>query len=470
VLDTCSELSGLGLARRLAVYLGPRPSLYLGLFLGFLLFLLLPQRKATNTFRQLLLALMGIGAGALSMSTLFQDPARAVRVFPLLQPLVYFPRWHAVHKIHGFQLALLEHAHGRYAEAHERAAATLAYVRSPSARRALPESARIQLESGILVLLGPLDAFRTDARASELLHDIETVHTVHTLTSRPTYAACRVSYHVNRGERESYLLWRERTDRLAVEEGATWRNDVQFLRMLWSTHTLCGDVLTLKRGLEQLRELAAQVPTVARLRDILHACYLCERGTPEEALAQHEPLFQEALEQPGLRALQQLGVYARILRKAGRSADAVAVCERALARVNEREAAFTVLLFPLRVELPLALVALSEHTRARSLLATLCAEQASHDNPMLHGLTHAAYAELALAERDFTELETQLAAMRRWLSGLQHPTLFAQYHRLAERARVARVAAEPSEAHLPDEDEDDPELSFQTEIARAPSR
>jgi Protein kinase domain/AAA ATPase domain len=467
MLTALAEASGLSLARRLSGYVGGRAALYLGLTFGLLAYLLAPQRRLANSFKVLFLGLMGIGSGAMGVCSILQDTERAARYLSILAPLRYFPRGHPVRELYEYQISLNDQLNGRYDEALKKSVAALSYVRSEGARHAMPEHGRLQLESGILILLGVLHNYRSAQAALATLEEIERVQTS---TSAQTYAAVRTAFHAQRGERASYLLWRGRTDRLAAEQGSTWRSDLQLPRILWSAHALCGDVLALKRDLEQVREAASQVPTLERMRDLLDAAYLCERGMAAEALARHEGVLRAAAEERGLRGLLHRGIYARILRKGGRSPEAVVLCEQAGSSVTKEDELWTTLLFPLRLELPLSLVALSEYARARPLLDALLAAQESHDNPMMHGLSHGARAELALGERDWAEFEIQLDAMRAWFSGTEHPTLFAQCHRLAERARAARAASSPSAALLrPDNDVHSPhelEPDFETEIVR----
>jgi hypothetical protein len=94
------------------------------------------------------------------------------------------------------------------------------------------------------------------------------------------------------------------------------------------------------------------------------------------------------------------------------------------------------LTFGARFELPLSLLALDEHARAAELLDALIVEHKSHDNPLLHGLTHGARAEVALAMNDRLCFEQHLNQMENWLRDTQHPALYAQYQRLAERGRT----------------------------------
>ncbi len=236
-------------------------------------------------------------------------------------------------------------------------------------------------------------------------------------------------------------------DQLAAQGGSIWRNDVQVPRMLWSTYALCEDVMSLKRAVQQLDTLADEVPSVAGLRAAIHACYLTERGMPRDALTRHGPLFEALRAETDVRAAQYLGAYARILRKAGEPARAVQICEETLRRLDRRALSYTMLSFGLRLELPLSRAALGEYETARRLLDELLLEQQQHDNPLIHGLTHGARAELALAMQDREQAEQQLAAMGEWFRNTEHPALFAQFQRLADRERASKTSAIPALHH-----------------------
>jgi hypothetical protein len=432
LLDALADHGGMKTAGRLAKVVPGPLALYVALGLAFLRFLLLPRRRLAAKFSDLLLGVIGLGTSEAGVCAVLQDAERARAVVARLEGLEHFPDGHPAREIRRYQVALAEQASGDYVPAHARARDALVYVQSDRGRRRLPPEGRGQLEAGILILLGQLDACRTDGSAERTLSMLEAIDNA---KSRPTLAATRVAYHCHRGERAEYLQWHRRVDQLAAEQGATWRNDVQLPRWLWSTHMLCADVVTLKRDFEQLRALAAQVPTIARLGDVLHASYLCERGSPVEALERHRAVLASALSERGLRAAQQLGAYARILRRAGEHAEAVSVCETTLARLSAQERAFPVLIFSLQRELPLALAMLGQRERARAQLDALILAQASHDNPLLHGLAHGARAELAVLERDAPSFDAHLGAMRRWFQGCENPALHAQCQRLIDAMR-----------------------------------
>jgi AAA ATPase domain len=433
LIDRLEQAAGLRWARKLARYLGGHVALWLCMALAAAYFVLLPSRRPTTYFRELLLGLIGIGTASMSVCTVLQDKDRARLLSAQLDILRYFPRRHAVRRIHEFHRSLLDLAHGDYRGARDKAHDTLAFVRSPDAA-GLPSSARDQLEAGLLTLLGPIDAMRTD---DSVQRDLEAIDQLRTFTSRQTRTTALVAYHGHRGERAQFAKHLEELDRLAAETGAVWRHDVQVPRLLWSSQALCEDVMALKRSVQQLGPLADLVPSVARLRDVTHACYLSERGLPQEALIRYRALF-EAIdrERPTLRDVQYLGAYARILRKAGQPRRAVEVCEAALRALTEEEREFRLMTFCAELELSLSLFEVGEQERAIVLLDRLLAAQAAHDNPLLHGLAHGARAQLALALNDRASFIEHLEAMRKWLRRTDNPPLFAQYQRLADRTQA----------------------------------
>lgn len=437
-LDALRDSSGLTLAHKLAPYLGGRIALYLGLTLGILRFVLVPRSRITNTVRELLLAVIAIGSAVLGVCTVLQDKERALRVGQKLSPLVYFPDTHPLRMVHEMQRSLLDHAQGFYAEARTKSLKALAFVRSPKAIELVPETGRAQLEGGLLIVLGQLDALRCDGSA---LGTMQALEKLTMSTTRQTLASSRVAYHGHRGERVPFVRALEEMDKLAVEAGSIWRNDVSVPRMLWSTHAVCEDVLSLKRAVQQLESLASSISTVAQLRDVTDACYLSERGMATQALERHEPMLQKLAEEGGLRATQCAMAYARILRKAGQPARAQEVCEQALAKLSPEEREFTVLVSGVRRELAQALAAQGNLQRATELADALLQEQSAHDNPLLHGLAHGSRAEIALLEGDWMRLESELHAMREWFDKCEHPALYAQCQRLAERAKASRIAS-----------------------------
>jgi tetratricopeptide (TPR) repeat protein len=445
-MATLAEVSGLSLARKLTPFVGGRVALFAGLALAFVQFMLLPQRRITNSFHEIFLGLLGVGSAVIGVCTALQHQARAREVGEKLAPLRHFPARHPLRMVHEFQRALLDYATGHYAEAHAKANAALVFVRSPEATAMIAESGRAQLEAGILIVLGQFDSLRCDGSA---LRTMAAAGELDTATAQQTLASTRVAYHGHRGERDALVRALEDMDQLAVKSGSIWRNDVGMPRMLWSTLTVCEDVLSLKRAVQQLDSLGGATSIVAQMRDTLHACYLSERGMAAEALARYEAMFQGFANETGLRAAQHAMVYARILRKAGLPERAEQICVRALAKLSRAEHEFTVVTVCLRRELAQALAALGQLQQATELVDVLLQEQTGHDNPLLHSLGHGSRAELALLQGDWTRFDTEIDAMRKWLQQCQHPALYAQCQRLVARAQRGGGAAPLPAGSLP---------------------
>jgi hypothetical protein len=74
---------------------------------------------------------------------------------------------------------------------------------------------------------------------------------------------------------------------------------------------------------------------------------------------------------------------------------------------------------------------------ARASLQALLAAQHAHDNPLMHGLTHKAMAQVALMQRDAVAFSAQLQAMRQWFGKTENPALLAQCERLTAAGRAA---------------------------------
>lgn len=457
-LSVLAEESGLDLARRLTPVIGKRLALYIALSIRFVLFTVVPRRHVANHFRELMLGLIGIGSAILSVCCVVQDRARARKVGQVIAPLRSFPAWHPVRMVHEFQRGLLAHAEGDYASAHARSLPVLAYVRTAAAKKVLPGRALVQLEGGILMMLGHIQALRTDGLAEATMRATEALGGPN---AAQAVASARAVFHGHRGERAQLTRVLEGIDQLAVNAGSIWRNDMSMLRTLWSSYLLSEDVMALKRAVQQLHSLALELPSVAILRDIVDACYLCERGAPDEALSRYERLFTQEVEPHGTRALQKLGAYARILRKAGRAREAREVAERALAHATADDRAFTVVTIALHAELALSLSALGEQDAAVAESERLLREHEHHDNPLLRGIAHRVRAELSLVSGEGAVFDVQLEHMRRWFYGTQNPALVAQVQRLTDRARRVGPRAEAPLRADPSSEPPD----FDTEIA-----
>jgi Protein kinase domain/AAA ATPase domain len=434
VLDTLARATGVSLALGLRRFAGPTLGLWLGLMLGYVRYVVSGEaRRLGRDFTMALLALIGLSSALIGAAIVLDDRARAEAVLNRLAPLDAFPARHPLRTVRSFQHAMVRYVTGDLGGSRQLALEALERLQSPAAARQFPEEARAQLEVGILALTGPLHALRTDGSTHR---DLSRLEQVPTATSRQVAEAARAAYHGHRGERPQSLLHHERLDVLAAQSGSTWRHDVGVPRLLWSTHVLCEDVMGLKRCLRALEHWAEEVPSLRRVRDVVHAAYVSERGMHREALQRFEPVLAQWTSERGLAGARAAGLYARILRMAGRADDARALCERVLNALRASDRAFTMAVIGVELEGAAALLALGQCDRAAAALDALLVRHANHDNPLVRGLVHQQRARVALEVGDAAELERHLGEAEQWFRRTQNPALAAQYQRLVDDARA----------------------------------
>jgi hypothetical protein len=435
LLELLCDASGLATARRWARFFGRHLALAVALPIALVRYHVSAERRvAARSFREAFLGLISIASAVVGCSVPLLDSERAVRVTRLVEPLALFPRRHPARLVYDFLIALQHASTGQYGRARALGRDVLARLRAPGGLRGLPESARVQLEAGLHVMLGSLDANRTDGSVRQTFAALEQLRTS---VSRQTLAGARAAYHAGRGERELFERWQREVDVLAAQSGSTWRQDVMLPRNLWWLHALCEDVMGLKHAMRRLEVIAAEAPTLAATRDAATACYFAERGNHAEALVRYGHVFEAALAEPNALALRLIGAYARILRGAGQPARAREVCERALAGLSPEDDEFTVLSLGPRLEHALAVADLGRLDEAAAMLDALVEQQSAHDNPMLRGLTHRARAAVAIRMRDAAAVEQHVAITREQCKRSENPALIAQARRLERDARAA---------------------------------
>ena len=431
VLDLLMDASGLALAARLTPFVGKKLALYTSLAVGAVRFLATSRRRAARGYKEAVLGVISLGSAIIGTAVPLLDRERSTRTLELLRPLSAFPEGHPARIAHEFQIALDDAAWGRYQPSCERGRRVLAALRKPGGVPGLPETARIQLEVGALILIGSLEATRVDGSVHEV---VEILDGVRTAVSRQTRAGSLASYHANRGEHGRFAAQQREVDVLAAQLGSTWRQDVLIPRNLWWTYTLCEDVMGLKRCVRQLEALAADAPSLADNRDGAIACYLAQRGRASEALQRFEAMFERCAREPTTMASRFTGAYARVLRLAGHPDRASELCENMLAQLEQAQLAFGTVTFGTQLEHCLATLALGKPDDAAVRLELMLEGMTHHDNPLLHGLAHRARAEVALEVNDASAAREHLTLAHDWFARTDNPALIGQIRDLAMRA------------------------------------
>jgi Protein kinase domain/AAA ATPase domain len=434
LIEILSEAAGLQLAKRLQPRIGARAALAVALGTSFCTWRFSQRRRLAHTFRELLLGLIATASAVLGNTSTLMERERAERVARRLEPLGWFPDGHIVRIVHRFHIALVDCAAGRHSRSRAGGREVWAALSDARAIPGLPDDARAQLRVGVLLLLGSLDAYRTDGSVHDVLAALDREHTA---ISRQTAAGIRVNYHLARGEQTRHEQCLAELDMLAAQLGSTWRQDVLVPRNAWWPAALCEDVLGLKRAVRKLERLSEEHENLIGMRDAAHACYLVERGRAQEALSRYGESLQIESQNESLMAVSITTAYARVLRAAGKPERARAVCEAALGRLSSEDMAFAGLVYYVQLERALSRAEMGEHQAAATELDALISAQTSHDNPLIHGWTHRARAQVALLAADAASFQHHLRQMSDWFRRAENPALVGQAQRFADEGRRA---------------------------------
>jgi tRNA A-37 threonylcarbamoyl transferase component Bud32/tetratricopeptide (TPR) repeat protein len=432
-----ADTTGMTLASRLRRFVGPKLALLLGLLFGVVRYPFMAGGYRSRGFMEVILGLITMSPATIGVAVPLLDRALGRRILLRIAPLEALSMRAAPRLVYEFCLALCESAEGEFAAARDRGKRVFAQLQKPS--RTLPEDARLQLSMGVLILVGALDTYRTDGAVHETL---EILDGSGTSSSQQTAAGVRASYHANRGERELFEQHQREVDALAARAGSTWRSDVLIARNLWWPHALCEDVMGLKHCVRQLESLVKDAPSLALMHDAAHASYLAARGMHLEALQRYGKTLEAGSAEPNELSMRVIGTLARIWRLNHRAEKSEALCRTSLAALRPAQLEFEVAVHGVRLEHAYALWDIGQHEECLALLDRVLDDQDSHDNPLLHGLTHKARAQMALAQGDRAVFRAQLDAMDEWFRRTENPSLIAQCHALADEGSRAGLLNE----------------------------
>lgn len=430
------KASGLSTVRKLQRFLPGKLALGLGLLSGLVLRPLTKRKLATRSFRETMLAVIGLASATIGTYSALGDAKSARRLIRLMHPLGNFPKSHPAFLAYELQVALKECSEGDYASALRRGHRTLDALTAPDGVRGLPEEARLQFVTGLYILVGSMDVYRTDGRVHETLAALDRVGTP---LAKETAAGIRANYHAGRGEMRKSAEAREQVDVLAAQGGSPWRQDVLMPRCVWWIEAQCEDSLGLRRTVRQLETLTRDSEAIKPIHAGAHAAYLADRGLADEALERYEPVLKEAVQETTPLSMRMVGAYARVLRLAGRASQALSLTSAHLSKLSHDERELSCLIHGAQIERGLALLAVGDAHQAESYLDQVCAAQDSHDNPLLHVLSHRARAEVAIAQRDAEAFDKHMSIAQRWAGRADYPALYGQLQRTVSSARRANL-------------------------------
>jgi tetratricopeptide (TPR) repeat protein len=255
--------------------------------------------------------------------------------FWLLRGLSVLPALSAVYRAAD---ALVQQTYGREVELRERLALALAPLDKPIRR--MQEAERQDLRVGLLLSGGINECYRIGSRALALADELAAQGTS---IAQASAHRIRFTYYVVRGMREKAEEYRRELDIHGLQGGTTWQVEWFAVPTEGMTSARLGDLVGTAQALSRLERLAAEVPALVLLRDMLKVGYHMRRGEHAQAIqlgrryvAQHPP-----------GAMIGWGsVYAMLagsLNETHRYAEALELCERALAALSPAELEYEIM-------------------------------------------------------------------------------------------------------------------------------
>jgi tRNA A-37 threonylcarbamoyl transferase component Bud32/tetratricopeptide (TPR) repeat protein len=447
VLDLLEVRAGLGLARRLSVVLGATLSLVVGVVWGYLRYLFTPVTYRFHTYSYPL-AYFGACAAMDGTASLRLDREVHVALWKRLNWLKSLPTWHPARTVYEIVCLGPLYASGRFDESAPRLSRALDNL---PRLVGVDDHSRAQFANAMRFWTARIGLLR---HGSEPLEHAERMAGSSGPHDRILAEFLRFAFHLGRGETALAEPFREKLDALVARYGSSWVVDLLAAGELVPYH-LAGDVVGLKRCVQQLESLVVKHPSYALPLEVGRAMYEGHRGRPERALAIYDgldegiapftdPLWSHA-QAHACECLNALGRHEEALARASAALEAVSATGR-----QEYVVAYQ----QLEREVAVALSGLGQFARAAMQLDALLERDGDRDQPLLVGLLHRDRARVAVADRDRDAFFLHADEARVRFRTAQNPALVAQVRKLGELAQAAGLEAERPELRDLSEDMD----------------
>ncbi len=436
-VDALQTVVGLKLARRLRAYLGRRLGLLVALAVAAIGFRLRARNPRASTFREAMLLLFNCVAALTGVCTVSVDPDAGKRYAAVLEPMTALGPDHVATFMHEFCLNLVATVRDRVGEARARWMQMLTRLERPDTVRGLPQDVHALYLAGALYARGVAECWRDSSEALECARRLDDLKLkLYEMSADQV----RMMYYANRGDLELFEKYRERVEVHAIQRGTAWQVETWSFSALVTVYLRMHDAPRMKLCAEQLRRLAAEVPSLRVAERRARAAYLVLRGTPTEALS----LLEVAEEPLAIVAWARgEGVRARAYNDLGDYARARETSERALGHLTPEDLEFPALNLALRIERARAEAALGELSLAEEELRELTLAHEDGANPLSMGALHEASAEVAGTRGDQAAVLHHVQQVERWYRPTKAPSLIARCERLLRDASRDGSSAVP---------------------------
>jgi tRNA A-37 threonylcarbamoyl transferase component Bud32/tetratricopeptide (TPR) repeat protein len=427
-LDLLEQRAGLSLARWLSRILGSTLAMVLGVAFGYLRYLFTPITYRFNTFSYPL-AYFGACASVDGTASMRLDREVHVKMWKRLSWLRRLSSWHPARTVYEIVCLGPLYASGRFDEAGPRLASALADL---PRLVGVDENSRAQFDNAMRFWVARVLLLRFGSEPLEHAGRMAGSSSPH---DRILAEFLRFAYHLARGETAAAEPFRERADALVARYGSSWVVDLLVASEFIPYH-LSGDLVGLKRCVQQLEALVAKHPSLALHLEVARAMYEGHRGRPERALDTYEQLADGIVPYADPIWSYAQAHACECLNALGRHEEALSRASDALEAVGaEAVRDFPFAYQQLAREAAIALSGLGQYAQAATQLDALIERDGDRDQPLLIGLLHRDRARVAVADRDREAFFLHADEARVRFRTAQNPALVAQARRLGELAR-----------------------------------
>lgn len=239
----------------------------------------------------------------------------------------------------------------------------------------------------------------------------------------------RIIFHVLRGETDLAAKFRERFALHGIQTGLSWLHDVWRTLLEGAASSRSGDLTSLRRAIEHLRQIAKEAPHLEGFLVLDQAYLAAALGRQADAREGFErgleyfPLGEHAGWDGNVIAL------ANTLIELGDADRAVTVLRQARPHAGPASEP-TVIQALIDATLARALAHQGDHIAAAKLMDDLLGRLQGSDHPMLLGAVHEAGARIAWFAGAHDRLRGHVEQMQRWYSQTRNPALLTRAQRI----------------------------------------
>ena len=448
-LELMKEETGLARVARLS-WLGPYLSLWFGLGASLLRYVFSPKLGFYAGYHQLMVSMLTVTTSLAGVATMCLDTKEAKRMAAVLEPFKFLGSAHPVTFTARFCGALTDITLDYPGRALSRLKAVFKQLSNPHSMRGVPKASQELIYGGVLQAMGAMESFRDGDGALQCADKLDAIG----LRLYDMLAAqIRSMYHAQRGEIDEAEKYRRRVETHAIQHGSAWQAEVWAPASRVLSYAITGDVIGMKRTMEQLELLRDDIPSLDLYCKLARGEYALLRGDYPGAVETLGRVIEGS--KPGDfigRAAATAGL-ASAYRALGDPKRGRDLCVVVLADLSDADRSVVAHFLRPEVEIYLADAALGDVAGAARAIDALIEKHRAGEGPVTLGSLHRARAQVALLAGDQTAFSLHLAEMNRWFRPTRNPALIGQCERLASQASAfsGRPPSDLGELPSPDE-------------------